>query len=130
MSCPKTKQEILNSIKKINQDLGVTVILVSHLPEVHHYLSQRLVLMEEGRVVDEGTPDDIIKRFLGDMEPEIIDESPKKFGDKLIKAKDLERKFYLLKGGNVLELKDITFDIKEGEIVSLIGCLLYTSRCV
>ncbi len=121
MSCPKTKQEILNSIKKINEDLGVTVILVSHLPEVHRYLSQRLVLMENGHIVSEGTPDDIIKRFLKDMEPKITEKSSEKFGDTLIKAKDLKRKFYLLKGGNVLELKDVNFDIKEGEIVSLIG---------
>ena len=39
MSCPKTKQDILNAIKNINQELGVTVIIVSHLPEVHLYLS-------------------------------------------------------------------------------------------
>ena len=49
MSCPKTKQEILDSIRNINQDLGVTVVLVSHLPEIHHYFSQRLVLMEKGQ---------------------------------------------------------------------------------
>ena len=121
MSCPKTKQEILDSIKKINQELGVTVVLVSHLPEVHHYLSQRLVLMENGRIVGEGLPDEIIKRFLKGMEPQIPGRDPKKIGQKLIKAKDLKRRFYLLKAGNVLELKDVSFDVKEGEIVSLIG---------
>jgi methyl coenzyme M reductase system subunit A2 len=121
MSCPKTKQEILDAIRNINQDLGVTVILVSHLPEVHHYLSQRLLLMEEGRVVDEGSPDKIIKRFLKKMEPQIPGRNPEDVGAEIIKAQDLERKFYLLKAGNVLELKDVSFDVKEGEVVSLIG---------
>ena len=121
MSCPKTKQEILDAIKKINDDLGVTVVLVSHLPEVHHYLSQRLVLMEEGRVVGDGTPDDIIKTFLKDMEPEVPGRNPEEIGQTLMKAKDLKRKFYLLKAGNVLELKDVSFDVSDGEIVSLIG---------
>lgn len=121
MSCPKTKQEILDSIKAINQDLGVTVILVSHLPEVHHYLSKRLVLMEEGQVAGEGSPDEIIPRFLKKMEPEIPGRNPEDIGQTIIKARDLKRKFYLLKGGNVLELEDVNFDIKEGEIVSLIG---------
>ncbi len=121
MSCPKSKQEILDSIKKINEDLGVTVVLVSHLPEVHSYLSQRLVLMEEGVVVGEGTPDEIIERFLEDMEPEIPSRNPEDIGQTLIKAEDLERKFYLLKAGNVLELEDISFDVKKSEIVSLIG---------
>lgn len=121
MSCPKTKQEILDSIKAINQDLGVTVILVSHLPEVHHYLSQRLVLMEEGRVVGEGSPDEIIKRFLKKMEPKVDGRNPEDIGDEIIKVRDLKRNFYLLKGGNVLELEDINFDVNESEIVSLIG---------
>lgn len=121
MSCPKTKQEILDSIKAINQNLGVTVILVSHLPEVHHYLSQRLILMEEGRVVSEGSPDEIIKRFLNKMEPEIPGRNPENIGQPIIKARDLKRRFYLLKGGNVLELEDVSFDVKEGEVVSFIG---------
>jgi len=121
MSCPKTKQEILDAIRNINQDLGVTVVLVSHLPEVHHYLSQRLVLMEEGRVVDEGSPDKIIKKFLQKMEPELPKRNPENIGDTIIKARDLEKRFYLLKAGNVLELKDVSFDINEGEVVSLIG---------
>jgi len=121
MSCPKTKQEILDAIRNINQDLGVTVVLVSHLPEVHHYLSQRLVLMEEGRVVDEGSPDKIIKKFLQKMEPELPKRNPENIGETIIKARDLEKRFYLLKAGNVLELKDVSFDINDGEIVSLIG---------
>lgn len=121
MSCPKTKQEILDSIKAINQDLGVTVIVVSHLPEVHHYLSQRLILMEDGQVVGEGSPDEIVKRFLKKMDPELPGRNPEDIGEPIIRAQDLERKFYLLKAGNVLELKDVSFDIKEGEVVSIIG---------
>ena len=121
MSCPKTKQEILDSIRAINEDLGVTVILVSHLPEIHHYLSDRLVLMEEGRVVGEGKPDEIIKRFLSKMEPEVPGRNPEDIGETIIEARDLARSFYLLKAGNVLELKDVSFDVNEGEIVSLIG---------
>ncbi len=121
MSCPKTKQEILDSIRKINQDLGVTVILVSHLPEIHHYLSHRLVLMEDGCVVGEGKPDDIIKRFLSKMEPEVAGRNPEDIGKTIIQARDLARSFYLLKAGNVLELKDVSFDVNEGEVVSLIG---------
>jgi len=121
MSCPKTKQEILDSIKKINEDLGVTVVVVSHLPEVHHYLSQRLVLMKEGHIAGVGSPDEIIKRFLKDMEPKISGRDPKEIGQTLIKAKDIKRRFYLLKAGNVLELEDVSFNVKEGEIVSLIG---------
>lgn len=121
MSCPKTKQEILDAIKNINKEMGVTVIVVSHLPEVHRYLADRLVLMENGRIIDEGTPDDIVPEFTKNMEaPEPIRDKSD-IGDSVIKVKELYRKFFLLKGGNTLQIEDINFDIKQGEIVSLIG---------
>ena len=121
MSCPKTKQDILDAIKNINQELGVTVIVVSHLPEVHLYLSDRLVFMENGKVIDEGTPKSIIPKFISEMD---VPESPRKpdqIGEPVIKVADIEKKFVLLKGGAVLKIQNINFDVKEGEIISLIG---------
>lgn len=121
MSCPKTKQEILDAIKNINKEMGVTVIVVSHLPEVHQYLADRLVLMENGRIIDEGTPDDIVHEFTKNMEaPEPIRDKSD-IGDSVVEVKELYRKFFLLKGGSTLQIEDINFDIKQGEIVSLIG---------
>ncbi|MDI6724306.1 MAG: ABC transporter ATP-binding protein [Methanobacterium sp.] len=121
MSCPKTKQEILDAIKNINKEMGVTVIIVSHLPEVHQYLADRLVLMEKGRIIDVGTPDDIVPEFTKNMEaPEPIRDKSD-IGNSVIEVKELYRKFFLLKGGSTLQIEDINFDIKRGEIVSLIG---------
>ncbi len=121
MSCPKTKQDILNAIKNINKELGVTVIIVSHLPEVHLYLSDRLVLMENGKVVDEGTPRTIIPKFIMEMDEPEPPREPGEIGDPVIKVADIKKKFVLLKGGNVLKIEDINFDVKKGEIISLIG---------
>ncbi|MGB9200428.1 ATP-binding cassette domain-containing protein, partial [Methanobacterium sp.] len=121
MSCPKTKQDILNAIKNINKELGVTVIVVSHLPEVHLYLSDRLVLMENGKVVDEGTPKTIIPKFITDMDAPEPPRPPGEIGEPVIKVTNIDKKFVLLKGGNVLKIEDINFDVKEGEIISLIG---------
>jgi methyl coenzyme M reductase system subunit A2 len=121
MSCPKTKQEILDSIKNINKELGVTVLLVSHLPEVHRYLTKNLILMDKGRVIDEGEPDEIINKFLEDMDPLGEGRDPLDIGQPIINVEDVNRGFYLLKGGNVLEIKDLNFDVKEGEILTLIG---------
>jgi methyl coenzyme M reductase system subunit A2 len=121
MSCPKSKQEILDAIKNINQELGVTVLLVSHLPEVHNYLSDRLLLMEDGRITDEGPSKDIILKFVKDMEPAIPLRESSDIGGPIIKVEDINRKFTILKAGNVLNIEDINLDINEGEIVSLIG---------
>lgn len=120
MSCPKTKQEILDAIKSINKEFGVTVVLVSHLPEVHKYLADRVVLMENGRIIDEGTPEEIIPEFKKDMEP-AEPLTSENIGESIIKIEDLSKKFFLIKGGNTLQIEDVNFDIKRGEIVSLIG---------
>jgi methyl coenzyme M reductase system, component A2 len=121
MSCPKTKQDILNAIKSINEELGITVIVVSHLPEVHLYLSDRLVLMENGKVIDEGTPKNIIPKFITEMDAPEPPREAGEIGEPVIKVANINKKFVLLKGGNVLNIEDINFDVKNGEIISLIG---------
>ncbi|MGC9516385.1 MAG: ATP-binding cassette domain-containing protein [Methanomicrobiales archaeon] len=121
MSCPRTKQEILDAIKNINKKLGVTVILVSHLPEIHEYLADKLILMENGKIVDQGNPEKIVKKFLEDINTETEEIDQSLIGKPIIKVKDLKRKFFLLKGGNVLEMENINFEIKKGEILSIIG---------
>jgi methyl coenzyme M reductase system subunit A2 len=121
MSCPKTRQEILDAIKNINEELGVTIVLVSHLPEVHGYLVDRLILMENGEITDEGSPEEIITQFRKPMEPAEPLAGPENVGSPIIKVDDLNKRFFLLKGGNTLQIEDITFDVKKGEIVSLVG---------
>jgi methyl coenzyme M reductase system, component A2 len=121
MSCPKTKQDILNAIKNINEKLGVTVIIVSHLPEVHLYLSDRLIMMENGKILTEGTPKEIIPKFISEMDAPESPREPEDIGEPVIKIEDIKKRFVLLKGGNVLNIEDINFDIKKGEIISLIG---------
>lgn len=121
MSCPKTKQDILDAIKNINKELGVTVVIVSHLPEVHLYLSDRLVLMKKGEIVDEGKAEDIIPKFIKGMDKPESSRGPDDIGEPVINVSDIAKKFVLLKGGNVLKIEDINFDVKKGEIISLIG---------
>jgi len=120
MACPKTKQSILKAIKNINKELGVSVVLVSHLPEIHQYLSDRLILLEDGEIKEEGKPEDIIDEFLKDIDDEIsLDKTLT--NDTLIKAIDIYKRYYLLTGGNVLEMKDISFNIGKEDILSLVG---------
>ncbi len=121
MSCPQSKQEILDAIKKANQELGVTVLLVSHLPEVHNYLSNRLLLMEKGKIIEEGSAKTIIKQFVREMEPAEILRNPQDIGEEIIKAQGLNKRFTLIKGGNVLNIENVNFQVNEGEIISLMG---------
>jgi len=120
MACPKTKQAILNSIKRINKDLGVTVVLVSHLPEIHRYLADRVILLENGEITEEGDPKTVTNDFLTELDAEVAIDST--VDDKtIIKVNNLEKRFFLLKGGNVLDIEDINLEIKKRDILTILG---------
>ena len=120
MACPKTKQEILDAVKKINKELNITIVLVSHLPDVQKYLADRVILLEDGEIVDEGNPGEICDKFMADMEP-IVDIKNVATDEDVIEACDLKKRFYLLTGGEVLQMEDINFKVQNENILSIIG---------
>ncbi|MBO6104967.1 MAG: ABC transporter ATP-binding protein [Methanobrevibacter sp.] len=120
MACPKTKQEILNAIKKANEELGITVVFVSHLPEIHKFLADRVILLDDGEIVKEGEPDEIIDEFLSDIE-DPVDIDIESTDETVIKAHDIDKRFYLLKGKNVLHMRDVNLDVNRGNVLSLVG---------
>ena len=120
MACPKTKQEILDAVKKINEELNITIVLVSHLPDVQKYLADRVLLMEEGEIVKEGTPKEITEEFMSGMAP-IVDIENISTDEDVVDVKDIYKRFYLLTGGEVLQIEDINFKVQKENILSLIG---------
>lgn len=48
----RTAQEIMHLFRRINQELGTTIILVTHDPEVGR-VADRIIKMRDGRLVDE-----------------------------------------------------------------------------
>ncbi|MDK2893019.1 ATP-binding cassette domain-containing protein [Methanohalophilus sp.] len=120
MTGPDTKQEIMDVIKQLKNHLSIPIIVVSHLPEVHLYLADRLVYIDEGKVAEEGDPDLVVRHFLKRLPPK-VDLAPLDKTKPCITAKDISKRYYLLRVGEVLNLEDISFSINKGEIVSLIG---------
>ncbi|VVB69005.1 putative ABC transporter ATP-binding protein [uncultured archaeon] len=123
MACPATKQEVLDAIKNVNKELNLTIIVVSHLPEVHEYLADRLIWLEKGEIVADGKPREVLDKFMagiGRLEPlkSIPNARP------LIKVRGLCKRNCQVSVGevlNVLDMENLNFDINEGEITSLIG---------
>ena len=120
MACPKTKQEILDAVKKINKELNITVILVSHLPDVQKYLADRVILLEDGEITDEGSADEICDKFMADMD-DIVDIQNISTDEDVIEVNDVFKRFYLLTGGEVLQIEDINFKVQRENILSIIG---------
>ena len=120
MACPKTKQEILDAVKKINKELNITVIVISHLPDVQKYLADRVILLEDGEIVDEGSADDICDKFMDGMD-DIVDIDNISIDEDVIQVNDLYKRFYLLTGGEVLQIEDVNFTVQKENILSIIG---------
>jgi len=98
MTCPATKQEVLDAIKNVNEKLKIKTLVVSHLPEVHSYLAHRVLWLEGGRIVEEGEPEYVLKKFLKNMKP--IVPMPERRSDKtLIKVTDLSKRYWLFRQG-------------------------------
>ena len=56
---PKGREEILNAIKRLHQERGITVILVSHSMEDVAKLADRILVMHKGKTAMMGTPKEI-----------------------------------------------------------------------
>ena len=56
---PQTTQSILQLIKKVNKELGLTVILITHEMAVVKEVCDKVAVMEDGRVVEQGNIVDI-----------------------------------------------------------------------
>lgn len=123
MACPATKQEILDTIKNVNDETGLTVLCASHLPEVHRYLVDRLIWLENGKIINEGDPELVINDFLKNL-PELVPLSKKKPGRKriAIKLDNITQRYYLISlMGETLRFDSLSFNINEGDITSIIG---------
>jgi D-methionine transport system ATP-binding protein len=51
---PTTTKSILNLLKKINKDLNITIVLITHEMNVVKEICHRMAIMQEGKVIEEG----------------------------------------------------------------------------
>ncbi|PIF03896.1 MAG: methionine ABC transporter ATP-binding protein [Arcobacter sp.] len=72
---PNTTTSILNLLKKINEKLNITIVLVTHEMEVVKQIAQKALLLEHGNIIgfDDTEelflkPDEKMKEFLGETE--------------------------------------------------------------
>lgn len=56
---PQTTISVLELLKKINEKLGITIILITHELEVIKYVCQSMAVLEEGEVIEQGKVRDI-----------------------------------------------------------------------
>ncbi|AQQ31891.1 methionine ABC transporter ATP-binding protein [Burkholderia cenocepacia] len=56
---PETTRSILDLLKRINRELGLTIVLITHQMEVIKQVCDRVAVLDAGRVVEEGRVIDV-----------------------------------------------------------------------
>ena len=58
---PQTTLTVLDLLKKINREFGVTMILITHEIEVIKYACDKVAIIESGKIIEEGTTVEVLE---------------------------------------------------------------------
>ncbi len=71
------QSQILNLIKSLQQDLGLTLIFISHDLGVVHYIADRIAVMYQGKIVESGPAGDVFHQPQADYTQRLLASIPK-----------------------------------------------------
>ena len=107
----KLRETVRNEIRKIQKKLGITMIFVTHDQEEAMSISDRIVVMNQGKIEQTGTPREIYRMPESVFVAEFIGKA-NIYGDKYIRPEMIE----ILKDGEEAIVKNISF---KGDIIDL-----------
>ena len=124
---PQTTESILKLLKRVNEEMGITILLITHQMQVIQLICDRVAVMEHGQVVEEGAvldvfgrpKEEVTKRFVRTV---INDQVPETFYD-TIRAENRHYRLEQLKfiGDSVNEPVIANLCRREGLEVNIIG---------
>jgi len=68
---PQARHQIWESLHRLKED-GTTILLTTHYMEEASHLCDRLVIMDRGRIIVEGSPRALVKEYMGSSVIEIL----------------------------------------------------------
>ena len=69
---PQTTASILGLLKKINEELGITIVIITHQMSVVTEVCKKVAIIDNGRLVEEGLVDEIFADPSSDAAKELI----------------------------------------------------------
>lgn len=74
---PKMRSKLQDEILKLHKEFGTTTIMVSHDPSEIYRLASRVLVLEEGKIINDGTPKEVLLKTQGSQkfsfEGELLD---------------------------------------------------------
>ncbi len=102
---PQTTQSILKLLKRVNEELGITIILITHEMAVVKEICDRVAIMENGEVVESGKTIDVFSHPQKQITKDFIDT-----------ASNIRKIYDLLEDNHELT------QLREGEKMLLLSC--------
>jgi methyl coenzyme M reductase system, component A2 len=117
---PQTAELIHQALIKGVKDQGLSMVITSHWPEVMRELSDHVIWLEKGEILEEGTPDTVVKSFMEHVpQPQRIEEF--KTGGPIIEMHDVKKHYYSIERGIIKAVDGINLSVDEGEIYGIVG---------
>ncbi|WP_339259198.1 ABC transporter ATP-binding protein [Lysinibacillus sp. FSL K6-3209] len=130
--------QILSIMKQIQERLGTSIILITHDLGVVAGMCDRVIVMKEGEIVEEGTTEEIFANPQHPYTKRLLHALPKLHEKKepkqpphlaqnidltvpLIEVRNLSKHFDLKKGELLKAVDDLSFRIFPGETLGLVG---------
>jgi peptide/nickel transport system ATP-binding protein len=71
-----SRASILDYLMKLKEELSMTIVFVTHDIGLAYYVSDSLYIMHQGKIVEQGSPDDVTQRPTSDITRQLLDDIP------------------------------------------------------
>lgn len=79
-----TQAQIVRQMMELRETYGTGIIIVTHNLGVAAYMSDKLIVMQNGKVVDMGSREDVIYHPAGDYTKKLLQAVPKMEGERFV----------------------------------------------
>jgi len=132
------QKEIIDLLIRLRKDLGLTLLFISHDLDVVRELCDRIIIMSDGEIVEEGNVEEVFnnptttytKELLNNkpsISPKLVKEYKHQEESKILEIKSLSHA-YKSKSRSLFKaakldwvLNDVTFSLHRGEILGIVG---------
>jgi peptide/nickel transport system ATP-binding protein len=71
-----SRASILDYLMKLKQTLDMTIVFITHDIGLAYYVSNRIFIMHEGKLVEQGAPDDVTQRPQSPATKQLLEDIP------------------------------------------------------